>query len=776
MFNAIRHLNVYYRHLLLVFAVTCLPMALIAISNYWIGTKQIEAEINKNHQLRLSKISRSLEEELSRLEATGNQWSFNPAFGEKLAEGDLRLKHNETRELLASLRILQEANPLIENAVIYIPKNGLLISEEEGITTIPDEERKAGFNELLTQRHTLFWREAVASPLKYKNSTPITLVHQLQNEKLEPYGAILFYLSKKRLDDMLYSLNPDGQGVAFILKEDGSWVTNGLSGFTEEQPGLGEAIRQAIGQRGGANEDFLYRQNGVSYSVSVGELTRNGWKYVVGTPVTKLTAPVLLMLRLSLTVCLFGLLVAFGLSWFASRKIYRPIRHVVGLMKESAGVPLPGDSKDEFVFMERSWRTLDSESRALKTRLEQGRQLIKEGFLRQWIQGHLAYLTEEELAARTELGGWALQGKGFAVLLVRLSDMTDAMGRFHKGDELLATFAAANIAEEIVSFTGADAEVINLYDLSIAVLLAYDASQPREQTKRELFQLAERLIRAMADFLHMRVTVGVSKRTDKAGRVHVSLDEVRQLMRLRDLDKKEQILDAENLLPQSSSPVSYPFDCEHELIQFIRMGMEEEAVRQLQIFVSGLKQGKGNELTFRLGMLQLLGAILQALMKAGIEPGALYRGTNLYEQLSGLKDIDDIREWFERSIIRPFTGLTSDNRDKLLEQLVENVLAMIHAQYARAISLESCADEVGITSYNLSKAFKYHTGVNFIDYLTNVRMTRAKALLVGSELKINEIAEQVGYQPGYFVRIFKKSEGITPGAYRERYHSERKLP
>ncbi|MBO9610273.1 MAG: AraC family transcriptional regulator [Paenibacillaceae bacterium] len=776
MLNAIRQLNIYYRHMLLVFAVTCLPMAVIAVSNYWIGTNQIKAEIIRNHKLQLSKISRSLEEELSRLGATGNQWSFNPAFGEKLGEGDLRLKHNETRELLASLRILQEANPLIENAVLYLPKDNLLVSEVEGITTIEDDARKAVFHELLVQRQALFWWQVVAGPLKYRSSTPIALVHQLQNENLEPYGAILFYLSKQRLDDMLYALNPDGQGVAFILKEDGGWVTNGPGEFTNEQNLLNEAIRQEIRQRGMESGDFLYDRNHVSYSVSVGELSRNGWKYAVGTPVTTLTAPVLLMLKLSLAVCLFGLLIAFALSWFASRKIYRPIRHVVGLMKESAGVPLPGDSKDEFVFMERRWRTLDSESRELKANLEQGRQLIKEGFLRQWIQGHLAYLTEEELAARTELDGWSLPGQGFAVLLVRLSDITETMGRFHKGDELLATFAAANIAEEIVSFTGTKAEVINLYDLTIAVLVAYDAGQPRELTKRGLFQFAERLIGEMASFLRMRVTVGVSKLTGKASQVHVALDEVKQLIRFRDIDKKAQILDAENLLPSRLAPVSYPFDCEHELIQFIRLGMEEEAVRQLQFFVSGLKQGKGNELTFRQGMLQLLGAILQALMKAGIEPGSLYRGNDLYGQLGGLRDIDDIRDWFERGIIRPFVELMADNRDKLQEQIVDNVIAMINERYAQAISLESCADEVGITSYNLSKAFKYHTGVNFIDYLTGVRMTRAKSLLVGSEMKINEIAEQVGYQPGYFVRIFKKSEGVTPGVYRERYHPGRKLP
>ncbi|RAU91640.1 hypothetical protein DQG13_28950 [Paenibacillus sp. YN15] len=48
-----------------------------------------------------------------------------------------------------------------------------------------------------------------------------------------------------------------------------------------------------------------------------------------------------------------------------------------------------------------------------------------------------------------------------------------------------------------------------------------------------------------------------------------------------------------------------------------------------------------------------------------------------------------------------------------------------------------------------------------------VRLEKAKELLAGTDMRINAIAELVGYQPTYFNRIFKKLEGITPGAYRE---------
>ncbi|MFL0554359.1 helix-turn-helix transcriptional regulator [Paenibacillus barengoltzii] len=58
--------------------------------------------------------------------------------------------------------------------------------------------------------------------------------------------------------------------------------------------------------------------------------------------------------------------------------------------------------------------------------------------------------------------------------------------------------------------------------------------------------------------------------------------------------------------------------------------------------------------------------------------------------------------------------------------------------------------------------------MNFIDYVTALRIEKAKELLSDSDMKVNEIAEQVGLQPSYFIRLFKRFEQITPGQYREK--------
>jgi AraC-like DNA-binding protein len=69
----------------------------------------------------------------------------------------------------------------------------------------------------------------------------------------------------------------------------------------------------------------------------------------------------------------------------------------------------------------------------------------------------------------------------------------------------------------------------------------------------------------------------------------------------------------------------------------------------------------------------------------------------------------------------------------------------------------------------LSRAFKTETGVTYTEYLTRLRLDKCKELLVNTDMKINDIAEMLRYQPAYLIRIFKKAEQMTPGQYRE-YH------
>ncbi|WP_202916293.1 helix-turn-helix transcriptional regulator [Paenibacillus mesophilus] len=100
--------------------------------------------------------------------------------------------------------------------------------------------------------------------------------------------------------------------------------------------------------------------------------------------------------------------------------------------------------------------------------------------------------------------------------------------------------------------------------------------------------------------------------------------------------------------------------------------------------------------------------------------------------------------------------------------LLEQALAYIDGHYTDAgLSSEGIADTLGVSRSYLSRYFKDQTGIPLMQYVDGIRMTKAKELLIRTDLKIKEIVEQVGLtDPNNFFRKFKKREGVTPLEYR----------
>ena len=85
------------------------------------------------------------------------------------------------------------------------------------------------------------------------------------------------------------------------------------------------------------------------------------------------------------------------------------------------------------------------------------------------------------------------------------------------------------------------------------------------------------------------------------------------------------------------------------------------------------------------------------------------------------------------------------------------------------ISLNTVAMRVGMSPSYFSSIFSKEVGQTFVEYLTEVRMTKAKEYLMCSAMKTSEIGYEVGYRdPHYFSYIFKKTQGCSPKEYRAR--------
>ena len=101
---------------------------------------------------------------------------------------------------------------------------------------------------------------------------------------------------------------------------------------------------------------------------------------------------------------------------------------------------------------------------------------------------------------------------------------------------------------------------------------------------------------------------------------------------------------------------------------------------------------------------------------------------------------------------------------------IKRAKSMIGEFYNVGITLDEIASRLNITPEYLGTQFHKETGVTFSAYIKNFRIQKAKELLIGTSLKLYEIADRVGYSdPKYFSKVFKDTTGQLPADYRKSY-------
>ncbi len=139
---------------------------------------------------------------------------------------------------------------------------------------------------------------------------------------------------------------------------------------------------------------------------------------------------------------------------------------------------------------------------------------------------------------------------------------------------------------------------------------------------------------------------------------------------------------------------------------------------------------------------------------------------NIYHEFTDMKlsYSESLRELVSQENKNDFLNESTEKIDKYIG-MAKNYICQ---NYKEDISLDDCANEVGISPFYLSHIFRDTTGQTFVEYLSVVKIDKAKHLCSDKTLSIKEIAAQCGYSNiTYFYRVFKKATGVTIGEYRK---------
>ena len=275
----------------------------------------------------------------------------------------------------------------------------------------------------------------------------------------------------------------------------------------------------------------------------------------------------------------------------------------------------------------------------------------------------------------------------------------------------------------------------------------------------EVRHIASRLTERLS--LQFRAGIGRPRRMEE---LQASYREALRVLR----ETTSRVAHANDMIVRGVYEDDFPGDVEKNLFRHLTAGDTDRMLLAANAFFDWMvRRYPESRDNIRLKVLEF---VMIAERSAFAEGAVNYRfeiRENYLTEVMAIPDYDGLRSWFLRKLTEACLSIRN-RRNNQQQSVIARAKAFIRENYSSDISLDDVSREVNISPYYFSKLFKEEAGENFIDYLTGLRIARARELLADPARTVKDISRMVGYaDPNYFSRIFKKQTGMTPREYRE---------
>ncbi|MFA5602911.1 MAG: response regulator [Bacilli bacterium] len=295
-------------------------------------------------------------------------------------------------------------------------------------------------------------------------------------------------------------------------------------------------------------------------------------------------------------------------------------------------------------------------------------------------------------------------------------------------------------------------------------------------SKRELKEKLQRgiqLIQGKTETLGFTVTIGVSNPVSSLNDLHVCFHDAQDALELKFMKGGNAIYhtkDYEVYRSSSSGGGQYLPDTE-PLMQAMKAGNIADVRREFLVIKENLLSSEDPKRTFHWLSADVLHQIIQILSERGFSIDEVFDNPlSEWEQLGKNQTVTGFSKQFIERLIR-ITEYIALRRDYHASQILDQAIGYVKKNYQdSSLSLDDVSTSAGMSRCYFAVIFKQQTGKTFNRYLTDLRINKAKDLILYTDERSYEIGLKVGYDnASYFSTVFKKTTGMSPTEYKKRF-------
>ena len=389
--------------------------------------------------------------------------------------------------------------------------------------------------------------------------------------------------------------------------------------------------------------------------------------------------------------------------------------------------------------------------------------LIREKFLVSLLTP-VHQIPNTSLIAKAKDYGFNLEGDEFIVATFE----TD----HDKQDDPLEAMAILEVALEVLQKEGNDI----VFQFENQIVIIFTASSHGEVQydslfRKQTFRKVEQLQAYLEKYFPFSIVIGVGNLVHVPSAIAQSYRQALEALNYSSFYPEQNILIISDLeKPDMQEDKAHLQELLSNVIISVKLGTEEQVVQSMH----NLFGEKAASLPFE-GLQALLLELSSSLNTLAenydynlFQLGSDEDSRSFFAELGSLNTLGKSRRWLTKVALAIRTAI-SGQRENSHIQFVQDAKSLIAKHFTEAgFGLDQVCEMIGVSPSYFSSTFKREMGISFVQYLTTIRMDRAKELLVKSEGKTYEIAQAIGFtEPNYFSFCFKRHEGVSPSQYRQ---------
>lgn len=617
------------------------------------------------------------------------------------------------------------------------------------------------YNDYLSQYHFNTYL-----PSRQLNAYAGTEVHQVitfiqsipVNADRNILGQVIILIDQSIINEIIDKINWATEGFVYLIDKKGNIVAT-----SKDAPILPNAIEEKMTL---FTDVFNYTKGENDAVVLYDTSEKTGWKYVIVMPESAFLAEInrdkVFVFVLLISCFVLGIILAYIFAY----RSYVPIREIKDMVTKKRITENPY-CRNEFEYIRSSIIDVLNDHSRLNSIIANQMPGMRSDFLMKLLKG---YVKPIDIDSDTlEFMNIQFISDSFIVIMVQINSDSNFFESSNEKEWALAKFVIENVGTEMVESAFMQ-YFVEIETNMLAFILNFQSNMSTLSLQDKVRDYVSNLAKALLELCELNVVFGISDIHNSVVELRECYDEAIKALNYAVLIGVQNIVFF-NELAVKQDYYYYPIEMEVRLMNMLRVGdypKAEEVIRTL--FDINFRSRDTSLDAGRYFIVDILTTFMKIINTMCAKDEETFLSI---DSVMDIAESDSNIDIIEKEIIKLASNICIFVQKKYTspsEKLIIEVEEYIKKNYCENwISLSVIADNFGITPQYLSNLFKKHRGENITDFISKLKVKKAKELLANSDLTIKEISHRLGYANEMGIsRIFKKYEGITPGAYREK--------